>query len=126
MIKLGQTISRTIAVDAARTIDFMGPDARVYATPSMISDVEMVCRDMLLPMVEQGQDSVGMRVVMDHLGPALLGDEVTIEAEITSVEGRRVSFEASVTCNGKKISVMQHLRGIVAIADLKARLARKT
>lgn len=126
MIELGQTISRTITVDAARTIDFMGPDARVYATPSMISDVEMVCRDMLLPMVEQGQDSVGMRVVMDHLGPALLGDEVAIEAVITSVEGRRVSFETSVTCSGKKIGAMQHLRGIVAVADLKARLAKKT
>lgn len=125
MIEVGHTLTRTIKVDAARTIDFMGPDARVYATPSMISDVEMLCRDMILPMVEQGQDSVGMRVVMDHLGSALLGNDVVLEATITSVEGRRVSFDATMTCNDKKIGVMQHMRGVVAIADLKARLAQK-
>jgi hypothetical protein len=33
----------------------MGPEIRVYATPAMI---EMVCRNLLLEMVERGTDSV--------------------------------------------------------------------
>ena len=40
-------VSRTnrITVDRDRTIGFMGEEARVYATPRLISDIEMTCRD---------------------------------------------------------------------------------
>ncbi len=119
MIEIGRQVSRTLTVDLDRTIDFMGPDLRVYATPKMVSDVEMVCRDMLLSMIDAGQDSVGMRVVIDHLGPAMLGDQVKIEAAIQSVDGRKV------LCGERKIGAMQHLRAIVSVADLKARLQKK-
>jgi predicted thioesterase len=125
MIEIGRQVSRTLTVDLDRTIDFMGPDLRVYATPKMVSDVEMVCRDMLLSMIDAGQDSVGMRVVIDHLGPAMLGDQVKIEAAIQSVDGRKVLFDTSVTCGERKIGAMQHLRAIVSVADLKARLQKK-
>ncbi len=33
----GVTMTRKILIDKDRTISFMGEDARVYATPSMIS-----------------------------------------------------------------------------------------
>ena len=125
MIDQGQQTSREIVVDPARTIDFMGPDIRVYATPNMVADVEMVCRDMLLSKLEPGQDSVGIRVVIDHLGSALAGDQIVIHAEVKAVDGRRVSFDTTIMLGEKTIGSMQHIRAVVSVADLKARLVKK-
>lgn len=122
MIETGKSISRNITIDPERTIAFMGPELRVYATPRMIADVEMACRDLLLPMLEDGKDTVGIHVSMDHLGPALAGDTVTVEATIVKVDRSRITFEASVTCNGDKIGAANHIRAVIAIADQLARL----
>ncbi|MGB1007925.1 MAG: thioesterase family protein, partial [Thalassobaculaceae bacterium] len=61
-LTLGLTLSRPLTVDPARTIDFMGPDLRVYATPSMINDMEHVCRDLAVAHLSADQDTVGVRV----------------------------------------------------------------
>ena len=47
-LRTGIAARRTYTVDAARTIDFMGEDARVYATPMLVRDIEVTCRELLL------------------------------------------------------------------------------
>ena len=37
-LQAGVSMTRRISIDRDRTIGFMGEDARVYATPSMIMD----------------------------------------------------------------------------------------
>ena len=71
---LAAGITRTAAldVDRERTIDFMGENARVYATPMLVRDVEIACRDLLLAHLDAGEDSVGTRVELDHLAATLL------------------------------------------------------
>ena len=51
----------TVLVDDRRAIAFMGPELRVYGTPSMIEDMEMACRNLLLESLPEGEDSVGTR-----------------------------------------------------------------
>ena len=58
----GLSATRRIEIDRDRTISFMGEDCRVYATPKLLYDVEMACRDLLLENIEAGKDSVGTRV----------------------------------------------------------------
>jgi len=43
----GLTSVKRIPIDRDRTISFMGEDARVYATPSMIMDIERYSSRML-------------------------------------------------------------------------------
>ena len=62
-----------IVVDRGRTISFMGEEARTYATPSMILDIEQTCRDLIVEHADPGEDSVGTEVVVRHLAPTLLG-----------------------------------------------------
>ena len=38
-LQAGAAMTRRIAIDRDRTIGFMGEDARVYATPSLIMDI---------------------------------------------------------------------------------------
>ena len=88
----GISSTREIVVDRERTIDFMGESARVYATPMLVRDIEMTCRELLLAYLDTGEDSVGTRVELDHLAPTLVGMKVKFEAKVSEVNGRAVTF----------------------------------
>jgi predicted thioesterase len=121
----GLAATRRITVDEARCIAFMGDDCRVYATPRIISDVEYTCRNFLLEHLDPGEDSVGTRVNIEHVGPALLGAEVTVEVRIAAVEGRRVTFEALVKDGPDEVLKGLHERFVVAVEKVRERLLKR-
>ena len=65
----GVSSTRRITVDRERTIGFMGEEARVYATPRLVGDLEYTCRDLLLAHLDPGEDSVGVEIALKHLVP---------------------------------------------------------
>src|SRR5947208_13973247 len=87
------SLNRTLTVDEARCISFMGREGMVYATPRMVSDVEYTCRDFLLQHLDAGEDSVGMRVEIDHLAATPLGMKVSVQVKVVEVDRRKVTFE---------------------------------
>ena len=124
-LKPGATHSETIEIDKGRTISFMGDDLRVYATPRMVLDVEHTCRQLLLPHHDDGEDSVGARVEIDHLGPTLLGQTVTVTAEVAEVEGPRVVFDVNVHDELDHVGKARHIRFVVDKEKQGGRLAKK-
>src|SRR5437588_9465754 len=88
-------VNRT-TIGPERTIGFMGEEARTYATPAMIRDIEYTCRDLILEHADAGEDSVGMEVAVKHLAPTLMGMTVEIAVRVAAVEGREVFFETRV------------------------------
>jgi fluoroacetyl-CoA thioesterase len=68
----------------------------VYSTPRMVLDVEFACRNLLLEHLDDGEDSVGAHVSIDHLAATPLGLDVTIDVKIVEIDRRRVTFEFSV------------------------------
>jgi fluoroacetyl-CoA thioesterase len=121
----GLSTVKRIEIDRDRTISFMGEDARVYATPRLISDIEFTCRDLILQHADPGEDSVGMEVAVKHLAPTLAGSTVTISARVVSVEGRKVAFEVSAKDELDTVSAGTHTRFVVEIAKTKERLKAK-
>src|SRR5215468_6823629 len=95
-LQAGVTHLKQLTVDDSRLISFMGEGARVYATPSLIGDVELTCRDLILQHADAGEDSVGMEVALRHLAPTLIGMEVEITVTAQAVEGRKVTFDVAV------------------------------
>ena len=124
-LKAGLATSKTIAVDAERCIGFMGMEAMVYATPRMVSDVEYTCRDFLLGHLDPGEDSVGAHVSIDHLAATPMGLKVTVEAKITDIDRRRVTFEFSVRDPVEEVGRGKHVRFVVETAKTRERLAAK-
>ncbi len=114
-----------ITIDRDRTIGFMGEAARVYATPMLVRDIEVACRDLLLQHLDPGEDSVGTRVELDHLAPTLLGMRVELTVRILEVKGRAVTFEVSGKDNVDPICRGHHHRFIVDVKGTEARLAAK-
>lgn len=121
----GLYTKKTISVDEARCIGFMGKEAMVYATPRMVSDVEYTCRDFLLQHLDPGEDSVGAHVSIDHLAATPLGLQVTIEAKITEIDRRKVVFSFSVKDPIEEVGRGKHVRFVVETAKTRERLAAK-
>jgi predicted thioesterase len=121
----GITRTAKLVVDRDRTIDFMGENARVYATPMLVRDVEIACRELLLAHLDDGEDSVGTRVELDHTAPTLCGMPVEITVTVVEVKGRAVTFEVvgrdalDAICRGR------HHRFVVDVEATKSRLAAK-
>ena len=116
---------RTYTVDATRTIDFMGEEARVYATPMLVRDIEVTCRELLLEHLDPGEDSVGTRVEIDHLAPTPLGMMVTIEATLGELKGRAAIFDIVASDGRDTICRGRHARFIANVEQLKQRLKAK-
>ena len=121
----GLSTVKRIPIDPDRTISFMGEDARVYATPRLISDIEFTCRDLIVQHADPGEDSVGMEVAVKHLAPTLAGSTVEIAARITAVDGRKVTFEVSAKDEFDTVSAGTHTRFVVDVARTRERLKAK-
>ena len=121
----GVTSTTKIVVDRDRTIDFLGEAARVYATPMLVRDIEVACRELLLKHLDPGEDSVGTRVEIDHLAATLAGMTVDITAKVYEVSGRAISFEVSGRDSLDLICRGRHHRFVVDVAKTKERLAAK-
>ena len=124
-LKLGLSFSKSILVDESRCIGFMGKEGMVYATPKMVSDVEYACRDWLLEHLDAGEDSVGARVVIDHLAATPMGLQVSIDVKILEIEKRRVTFEFSVKDPIEECGRGTHVRFVVDNAKTFERLKAK-
>jgi predicted thioesterase len=123
--RTGLTHTQRVAVDRDRTIGFMGDAMRVYSTPSMVSDIERTCKDFLAQYLTDEQNSVGMRVEIDHLGPALLDTWVNINIAVTEVDRRKVTFQAEVRDALDVIGKATHIRFVVELAKQRERLEAK-
>ena len=114
-----------ILVDRNRTISFMGEEARVYATPRLVSDIEYTCRNLILDHVDAGEDSVGVEVALKHLAPSLPGMTVEIGVRVTAVDRRKISFEVTAKDELDTISTGSHTRFVVEVAKTIVRLKAK-
>ena len=119
------SFSKTLTVDEARCISFMGKEGMVYATPRMVSDVEDACRDFLLQHLDAGEDSVGVHVSIDHLGATPMGLKVTVSATVAELDRRKVVFEFSVRDPVEEVGSGKHIRFVVETAKTFDRLKAK-
>ena len=124
-LRPGLSQTETRIVDVARTIDFMGEDLRIYATPELLRDIEFTSRNLLLDHCDVGEDSVGVSAAFDHSAATPLGMTVHITVTVAGLEGRRVVLDIVATDAIEEICRGQHTRFIVDMAKTKQRLVAK-
>lgn len=127
--KPGLTTTRTVRVDSARTVDFTdsasGATAHVYATPALVEDIEIACRELILAHADPGEDSVGARVDISHKAPSLENQQVTIIATVSKIDGRAVAFEVTAADELDEICTCAHDRFVINIERTLESLAAK-
>jgi predicted thioesterase len=94
----GLTASVALTVRDADTAVAMGSgDVPVLATPRLVALVEEASVKALGERLGPDKTSVGYEVQLAHLSPTPVGAEVTADATLEGIEGRRLTFRVSVT-----------------------------
>jgi fluoroacetyl-CoA thioesterase len=87
--------------------------APVLATPRMISFMERVAHLSVLPLLAEGQSTVGTIVNIRHLAATPVGMEVRVRSELVEVDRRRLRFKVEAWDGVDKIGEGEHERFIV-------------
>ncbi len=67
-------------------------DVPVLATPRLLALAEQATVQALGQVLAPGETSVGTRVELEHLAASPVGTHVELGAELTGVDGRRLTF----------------------------------
>lgn len=124
-LKPGAAATERIRVENDRTIAFMGEAARVYSTPSMVSDIEYACLRLIQKHLDEGQSSLGMHVSVDHLAPTPVGCEIAIDVSVSAVEGRKVTLDAQVRDAAELVGTGVHVRYVIDVPRQVRRIEEK-
>ncbi len=126
MLEPGISLEQVRVVRRDDCINFLGADVRPsLSTPSMIYWMEICCRDAILPHVGEGNDSVGIKVSVEHLAATPMGQSVTYNAKLVTVDGRRASFEVEASDGAEVVGRGTHDRVVVDVSRFAARLRKK-
>jgi predicted thioesterase len=96
-------------------------DVDVLATPRLISLCEEATVVAVAGVLGAGRTSVGVRVQFDHLAPVRVGSQVTAEAVLEKVEGRRLTFTVSATDAAGLVGAGRVTRVVVDIEGFLAK-----
>lgn len=87
-----------LVVSDADTARALGSgNVEVLGTPRVVALCEEATCAALTNVLEECATTVGMRVQIDHLQPTPVGSEVVAEAVLEKIEGRRLTFNVSVS-----------------------------
>jgi predicted thioesterase len=125
-IRIGTVLEQSIEVGDEHAITFLGSAGpRVLSTPRMIGHMERACRDLVLPMLDPGYDTVGTHVNVYHRAAAPMGAQVVFRAEITGVEKRRVHFRVEALRGDTIVGEGTHERAMIDVARFREKVQPK-
>jgi fluoroacetyl-CoA thioesterase len=121
--EIGASREETVEVVSEYSTTFLGPEGpRVLSTPRMIALMEGACRNLVLRMLERGHDTVGTHVNVYHRKAAPMGSSVTVRAELTGVNERRIAFAVSVKMGDAVIGEGTHERAVIEVRAFRQRV----
>lgn len=85
----------------------------VFATPAMIALMENTAMNAVSPHLAEGEATVGTLINVKHLSATPVGADVTCEAELTEIDGRRLVFKVTARDNAGPIGEGTHERFII-------------
>ncbi|WP_010582564.1 thioesterase, FlK family [Schlesneria paludicola] len=120
------TLERMVAcADAIHLGQGRSSSAIVFSTPSMIALMEYTAREVLRPFLDEGEESVGVNVHVEHLAATPLQAPVRGHARVIAVEGRFVEFEITASDERDVIGRGTHRRAVITIARFADKLKEK-
>ncbi len=85
----------------------------VFATPAMIALMEKSAHLLAKFSLREDQDTVGIEINVKHTRATPLGAKVYAEAEILSLEGKKITFKVSAFDDNGMIGTGNHIRYII-------------
>ena len=98
---------------------------KVLATPVLVSLMEEAALNAVEGLLPQGHQTVGTRLDITHTAATPVGLRVTAGAELTGIEGRRLTFRVWADDELERISAGTHERIVVNVARFDERIQHK-
>lgn len=113
-MEIGRIASVEVIVDQTNVAGNLGSgDLDVFATPSMVANMEGAAAKCVAPFLEEGQSTVGTRVEINHNAATPMGMKVTCYAQLTAVEGKILQFKVWAEDECGPIGDGLHTRAII-------------
>ena len=101
-------------VEKEDTAQYVGSGSLlVYATPCLAALMEGAACAAIEEALPQGQTSVGTALNLEHLSATPVGLDVRASAEVTAVEGRKITFAITAFDEAGEIGRATHTRVLV-------------
>ena len=114
----GMSASVDQQVEQQHTINRTGkPGADVLSTPAMIMLMEQAAIEAIDRHLAGTHATVGFHVDVKHFAPTPIGATVTATAEITEIDGAKVSLSVAAFEGDKQIGAGSHRRAIISVED---------
>ena len=85
----------------------------VFATPYMVAAMENAACEAIRPYYGEGENSVGTKLEISHDAATPVGMQVWAEAEVTAVDGRKLTFAVTAYDETGPIGKGTHERFII-------------
>lgn len=99
--------------------------APVFSTPALVGLMESVAVQALSGHLSPGQTTVGGHIDVRHLAATPVGMKVRSQAELTTVEGRKLTFKVQAWDEVELIGEATHERFVVDEARFLGRVQAK-
>lgn len=114
MLEIGLKHQSVMRVTDGNTAEFIGSgDMAVLATPAMVALMENAAMLAVALKVEEGETTVGSMISTSHLKPSKIGNTISAIAELTEVDGRKLTFKISAYDGDTLIGEGEHIRYVV-------------
>lgn len=88
-------------------------DLPVLATPAMVAWMENAAMKCALPLLSEGESTVGSHISVSHLKPTAPGEEVCATATLVQRDGRKLVFHVEAADSKGRIGEGEHIRYII-------------
>jgi len=129
-LRPGLTATLTYEVAEDRTVAHLLPEAsefadmpQVLATGYLVGLVEWTCMRALDGHLDDSERTVGVHVDLSHDAPTPPHRAVTVDVELTAVDGRQLTFDVRARDDANDISRGTHRRAVIHLARFEARAA---
>jgi fluoroacetyl-CoA thioesterase len=125
-LKPGLTGAAEILVGTRDTAPHVGSGkVKVLATPVMVGLMEEAALNAVEGLLPEGHQTVGTRLDITHVAATPVGLRVTARAEVTRVEGRRITFRVWADDESERIGEGTHERIVIEVARFDRRAQDK-
>jgi fluoroacetyl-CoA thioesterase len=123
----GETATLEVTVTSDMTAHVGGEEIHpVYGTAALVQHVEEVCRQLLVPHLEPGEEGVGYAIELTHRAPVPVGAQLTLTATVQRVGLRQLVCEVMVRQGTRLAARGSFEQRVVPIEDFAAEIAEHT
>ena len=132
-LKPGIKHEKHFIVPQSKTVPALYPESKefgemseVFATGFFVGLIEWSCIEVVNPHLDwPSEQTLGTRIDVTHEAATPPGFEVTVRAELTEVEGRRLVFEVEASDGADVIGRGRHERFVIDRGRFDRRMADK-